>query len=82
MVLVACTETKYVTKYEVIKPPDTLLKPCNDVDIKYSTNGELVLSLIELSAEYNICKQQVSSLIDFYNLTESIYSTENYVEEK
>lgn len=82
MVLVSCAETKYVTKYEIIKPPETLLKPCNDIEIKYSTNGEIVISLIEISAEYNICKQQVSSLIDFYNFTDSIYSAENYIDGK
>lgn len=65
----------------MIKPPEILLKPCNDVEIKYSTNGELILSLIEISSEYNICKQQVSSLIDFYNLTDSLYSVENQTEE-
>ena len=78
MLLNSCTETKYVTKYEVIKPSSTLLKPCGDVEITYSTNGELILSLIELSAEYNICKQKVSSLIEFYNLVEPLYSTEEY----
>lgn len=84
MALVSCTGTKYVTKHRILKPPETLLKPCNDVEIKYkySTNGELILNLIEISTEYNICKQQVSSLIDFYNLTDSIYSAENYIEEK
>ena len=65
-----------MTKYEVIKPSSTLLKPCGNVEITYSTNGELILSLIELSAEYNICKQKVSSLIEFYNLVEPLYSTE------
>lgn len=82
MSLLACAETRYVTNYELVKPPDILLRQCNDVDIKYSTNGEIVLSLIELSAEYNICKQKVSALIEFYNITDSVVYNGDYVKEK
>ena len=82
MSLLACAETRYVTNYELVKPPDILLRQCNDVDIKYSTNGEIVLSLIELSAEYNICKQKVSALIEFYNIADSVVYNGDYVKEK
>ena len=56
-----------VTEYKIIKPPDTLLTPCPDVPMEMKTNGDMVMTLIELNTQYFMCSLKVQSIIRFYN---------------
>ena len=55
-----------VTEYQIIKPPETLLKPCPEVPLDMKTNGDMVMALIELNTQYFLCSMKVQSIILFY----------------
>lgn len=56
-----------MARIEYAIPPDVLLKPCGHVDIKFDTNGDLIMSLIELDAQYKLCAARVSSIILYFD---------------
>lgn len=56
-----------VTEYKMVKPPASLLEPCPDVPLEVSTNGELVMSLVELRTQYFLCSLKMESIISFFS---------------
>lgn len=56
-----------ITEYKIIKPPETFLTPCPDVPMEMNTNGDMVMTLIELNTQYFICSMKVQSIIRFYS---------------
>lgn len=53
-------------------PPNTLLQPCPDYVLDIKTNGDMVLSLIELNTQYYLCSTKVQSIIDFYSSIDGV----------
>lgn len=60
-----CATDPVVINY-VREIPDVLLKPCENIELRYQTNGELLESLVTLNAQYRICKLRMDSLIEYY----------------
>ena len=73
LLVMGCNEPKVrtVVDYRIIIPPESLLTPCPDVKMEMKTNGEMVMTLIELHTQYMICSDKVKSLIYFYALAEN-----------
>ena len=65
----SCCETKIktVVDYKLIVPPESLLEPCVDVPIEVKTNGDLVMTLLELHTQYLLCSAKINSLRSFYD---------------
>lgn len=61
-----------VARIEYAIPPDVLLRPCVDVDVRFDTNGDLIMSLMELDTQYKLCAARVSSLIIYYDSIRSL----------
>ena len=64
----SCCETRVrtVVDYKVITPPESLLEPCKDVPMNMKTNGDMMLTLIELHTQYLLCSAKIDSLRNFY----------------
>lgn len=56
-----------VARIEYAIPSDTLLQPCRAVDIRYSTNGDLIMSLIELDTQYKLCSARIFAIIKYFD---------------
>lgn len=65
-----------VTEYKLIKPPETLLTPCPQLDFEMKTNGDMVMALIEYRTQYFLCSLKIQSIITYYNES-SFVSGEN-----
>ena len=61
------TKVKTVVDYKLITPPESLLEPCVNVPIEVKTNGDLVMTLLELHTQYLICSAKIDSLRSFYD---------------
>ena len=60
--VVTVVQTKYVY------PSDSLLTPCPEQKpFTIQTNGELLMSLIELSTDYAVCSARMQSVITYVN---------------
>lgn len=69
------TEVVNVVQTEYIYPPDTLLQPCSELkELNFSTNGEMIMSLIQLSTDYTLCYSKMQSII---NYVDNIKKSEN-----
>lgn len=64
-VISGCSRT--VVEYRPITPPQSLLKPCKEVPIDIKTNGDMVLTIIDLQTSYSVCSLQMKALIDFFS---------------
>ncbi len=53
--------------YKLIVPPESLLEPCVDVPIEVKTNGDLVMTLLELHTQYLLCSAKIDALRSFYD---------------
>lgn len=55
-----------VIQTEYIIPPDTLMKPCPKMTMtQVHTNGELLITYIEIITQYNICKSKMDAIISY-----------------
>lgn len=61
-----------VTEYKMVVPPQSLLQPCPQINVDMKTNGDMVMTLIELNTQYYLCSMKVQSLIDFYSSSETL----------
>lgn len=64
------TKTKVVTVVQTkyVYPSDSLLTPCPEQKpFKIQTNGELLMSLIDLSTNYAVCSARMQSVITYVN---------------
>ena len=60
------TEVVTVTQVEYVYPSDELLKPCPEVaPFEFSTNGELLMSLIQLTTDYAVCSARMQGVISY-----------------
>lgn len=55
-----------ITEYKVLKPPASLLTPCPEVPLEMKTNGDMVMTLIDLNTQYLICSMKIRSIISYY----------------
>ena len=60
------TDRVAVTKIEYAVPSGQILQSCPDVELRYSTNGELLMSLIELNTQYQICSARMDAVIQYF----------------
>lgn len=72
----SCAKTITNTEIKYILPdiPETMLDPCKEVEIDIQTNGDLLISLINLQAAYLECSSKVSSVSTILNSYKNIYS--------
>ena len=62
------TKTEYVSVYktEYVYPSDSLLTPCPEQEApSFVTNGEILMSLIELTTKYAICSARMTAIIQY-----------------
>lgn len=59
-------EIRTVVEYRLIQPPESLLVPCPEVPLDMKTNGDMVMTIIELSTQYYLCSMKIQSLSLFY----------------
>ena len=62
------TKTEYVSVYktEYVYPSDSLLTPCPEQEaLSFVTNGEILMSLIELTTKYAICSARMTAIIQY-----------------
>ena len=62
------TKTEYVSVYktEYVYPSDSLLTPCPEQEaLPFVTNGEMLMSLIELTTKYAICSARMTAIIQY-----------------
>ena len=64
----SCCETKVktVVDYKLISPPESLLEPCKEVSMEIKTNGDMIMTLLELHTQYLLCSAKINSLRNFY----------------
>ena len=74
MTLSACktveakTEVVTVVHTKYVYPSDSLLTPCPEQKpFTIQTNGELLMSLIDLSTNYAVCSARMQSVITYVN---------------
>ena len=74
MTLSACktvetkTEVVTVVHTKYVYPSDSLLTPCPEQKpFTIQTNGELLMSLIDLSTDYAVCSARMQSVITYVN---------------
>lgn len=60
------TDRVVVTKIEYAVPPGQIFQPLPEVELKFGTNGEMLMSLIELHTHYRICAARMKAVIQFY----------------
>lgn len=60
------TDRVVVTKIEYAVPSESILQQCPDVELKYHTNGEMLMSLIELNTQYQICAARMDAVIQYF----------------
>ena len=60
--------TEYVNVYktEYVYPSEALLTPCpQQGKLSFTTNGEILMSLIELTTKYAICSARMTAIIQY-----------------
>ena len=61
-------KTEYVNIYhtEYVYPSEALLTPCpQQGKLSFTTNGEILMSLIELTTKYAICSARMTAIIQY-----------------
>lgn len=61
-------KTEYVSVYktEYVYPSEALLTPCpQQGKLSFTTNGEILMSLIELTTKYAICSARMTAIIQY-----------------
>lgn len=62
------TEMVTVVQTKYVYPSDNLLTPCPEQKpFTIQTNGELLMSLIDLSTNYAVCSARMQSVITYVN---------------
>lgn len=62
-----CAPTvKTVTKIEYAVPNEQLIQPCSPFQIEVASNGELLMALINLNAEYRICAARMDAVNQYF----------------
>lgn len=60
------TEYVNVFKTEYVYPSEALLTPCpQQGKLSFTTNGEILMSLIELTTKYAICSARMTAIIQY-----------------
>lgn len=62
------TKTEYVSVYktEYVYPSDALLTPCPEQEaLSFDTNGEMLMSIIDLTTKYAICSARMTAVIQY-----------------
>ena len=79
MILSACQTTKTKTEYvnvfrtEYLYPSDALLTPCPaQGELNFTTNGEMLMSLIDLSTKYAVCSARMSAVIQYVETMKTV----------
>ena len=62
----ATPKTTVVTKIEYAVPSEIILQPCPEVELQFHTNGEMLMSLLELHTQYKICSARMDAVIQYY----------------
>lgn len=60
--------TEYISVYktEYVYPSDALLTPCPEQEaLSFVTNGEMLMSLIEMTTKYAICSARMNAVIQY-----------------
>lgn len=75
--LSACqtTKTEYVNVFrtEYIYPSDALLTACPEQEEwNFTTNGEMLMSLIDLSTKYAICSARMEAVIQYVDTIKAL----------
>lgn len=53
-------------KTEYVYPSEALLTPCpQQEELSFTTNGEMLMSLIELTTKYAICSARMTAVIQY-----------------
>ncbi len=60
------TDRAAVTKIEYAIPATQILQPCQNVELKFNTNGEMLMSLLELNTQYQICSAKMDAVIYYF----------------
>ena len=60
------TDRAVVTRIEYAVPSGRILEPCPEVAFAFSTNGEMLMSLIELHTQYRICAARMDAVIRYF----------------
>ena len=60
------TDRVVITKIEYAVPSETIMQPCPDVELQFHTNGEMLMSLIELNTQYQICSARMDAVIEYF----------------
>lgn len=61
-------KTEYVNVYktEYVYPSEALLTPCpQQGKLSFTTNGEMLMSLIEMTTKYAICSARMTAIIQY-----------------
>lgn len=70
------TNTEIRTEYVVPTLPKVLTDPCKDVEMSFATNGELLMSYIDLQSAYLECSAKVNSIRAVLQSYYDVYATD------
>lgn len=70
-----CAKTQSELKIEYVHPeiPSSMLEPCEDVQMSFETNGELLMSYISLQTAYLECSSKVRAISGILNMYKNLY---------
>lgn len=55
--------------YQIDRPPEILLEPCDDPDsVSLETNRDLVIYLLEFKKGYDLCAARITALRAYFGL--------------
>ena len=55
-----------ITKIEYAVPSSLLMTPCHQLELTFSTNGELLNAMIDLIGQYRICAARMDAVIEYF----------------
>ena len=62
----ATPKTTTITRIEYAVPSGQIVQPCQDVELEFHTNGEMLMSLLELHTQYKICAARMDAVIRYF----------------
>lgn len=67
------TEYVNVFKTEYVYPSDALLTPCPEQEtLSFVTNGEMLMSLIDVTTKYAICSARMNAVIQYVDSVKAV----------
>ena len=63
----ATPQVQTVTKIEYAVPSSVLLTPCPPLLFDIQTNGDLIMAIIDLNAQYKICAARMDAVIEYFD---------------